>query len=177
MICRFSQLDKSSNTRSPAQGSVFNRIQTNSSRRQASSVSSRLNRPVAGGIRKSASGGRAGQLTDRRGGARAVKPRSQRSVGSTSRVTRRDAGSSRGRRGGPASQRPTGKSDARRTPNTKPGKGRAGDKKKKPLTAEDLDKSLDDYMMKDPKTAQSRLDADLTKYMDEANDDELMELQ
>lgn len=40
-----------------------------------------------------------------------------------------------------------------------------------------MDKSLDDYMMKDPKTAQSRLDADLTKYMDEANDDELMELQ
>ncbi|KAL9546153.1 hypothetical protein MBANPS3_006799 [Mucor bainieri] len=41
---------------------------------------------------------------------------------------------------------------------------------KKPATAEDLDKALDAYMMKDPKTAQAKLDAELTSYMDEAGD-------
>jgi hypothetical protein len=41
---------------------------------------------------------------------------------------------------------------------------------KKPATAQDLDKSLDDYMMKDPKTMQARLDADITSYMAEAED-------
>ncbi|KAI8639950.1 hypothetical protein BD408DRAFT_420601 [Parasitella parasitica] len=41
---------------------------------------------------------------------------------------------------------------------------------KKPATADDLDKALDAYMMKDPKTAQAKLDAELTSYMDEAGD-------
>ncbi|KAI7902102.1 uncharacterized protein BX663DRAFT_81704 [Cokeromyces recurvatus] len=40
----------------------------------------------------------------------------------------------------------------------------------KKLTAEELDKALDSYMMKDPKTAQAKLDAELTAYMDEAPD-------
>ncbi|CEP12520.1 hypothetical protein [Parasitella parasitica] len=40
---------------------------------------------------------------------------------------------------------------------------------KKP-TADDLDRALDAYMMKDPKTAQAKLDAELTSYMDEAGD-------
>lgn len=40
---------------------------------------------------------------------------------------------------------------------------------KKP-TVDDLDKALDAYMMKDPKTAQAKLDAELTSYMDEAGD-------
>lgn len=40
---------------------------------------------------------------------------------------------------------------------------------KKPTT-EDLDKALDAYMMKDPKTAQAKLDAELTSYMDEASE-------
>ncbi|KAG2203834.1 hypothetical protein INT46_005951 [Mucor plumbeus] len=41
---------------------------------------------------------------------------------------------------------------------------------KKPATADDLDRALDAYMMKDPKTAQAKLDAELTSYMDEAGD-------
>lgn len=41
---------------------------------------------------------------------------------------------------------------------------------KKPASAQDLDKALDDYMMKDPKTMQARLDADITSYMAEAED-------
>lgn len=41
---------------------------------------------------------------------------------------------------------------------------------KKPASAEDLDRALDDYMMKDPKTMQARLDDDITSYMAEAED-------
>lgn len=41
---------------------------------------------------------------------------------------------------------------------------------KKPATAEDLDRALDDYMMKDPKAMQARLDDDITSYMAEAED-------
>ncbi|CAO3588868.1 unnamed protein product [Absidia cylindrospora] len=48
----------------------------------------------------------------------------------------------------------------------------AGDekRKKKALSADDLDKALDTYMMKDPKTAQARLNDELDSYMDEAGD-------
>ncbi|CAO3633720.1 unnamed protein product [Cunninghamella echinulata] len=50
-------------------------------------------------------------------------------------------------------------------------------KSKKPLSAEALDKALDSYMMKDPKTAQAKLDAELNSYMDDAPmDDDLMAL-
>ncbi|KAI9302359.1 hypothetical protein BJ944DRAFT_242439 [Cunninghamella echinulata] len=50
-------------------------------------------------------------------------------------------------------------------------------KNKKPLSAEALDKALDSYMMKDPKTAQAKLDAELNSYMDDAPmDDDLMAL-
>ena len=47
-----------------------------------------------------------------------------------------------------------------------------GNKKvvKKPATAEELDRALDSYMMKDPKTAQARLDDDMAAYMAEAED-------
>lgn len=41
---------------------------------------------------------------------------------------------------------------------------------KKPATAEDLDRALDDYMMKDPKSMKTRLDDDIESYMAEAED-------
>lgn len=47
--------------------------------------------------------------------------------------------------------------------------GKKGGEKKK-LTAEDLDKALDNYMMKDPKAARARLDDDMNAYMAEAED-------
>lgn len=57
------------------------------------------------------------------------------------------------------------------------GKGKAQDKRKKQdqkskqdqkpkqVSKDDLDKSLDEYMMKDPKTAQARLDDELNQYL------------
>ncbi|KAL0077934.1 hypothetical protein J3Q64DRAFT_1288295 [Phycomyces blakesleeanus] len=50
--------------------------------------------------------------------------------------------------------------------------GQRGGRQEKPkrATAEDLDKALDAYMMKDPKTAQIKLDEEITSYMDEAGD-------
>ncbi|CAO3703030.1 unnamed protein product [Rhizopus stolonifer] len=48
------------------------------------------------------------------------------------------------------------------------GKDVKRNEKKKPMSADDLDRSLDAYMMKDPKTAQAKLDAELSTYMSEA---------
>lgn len=49
--------------------------------------------------------------------------------------------------------------------------GKGGKKvEKKKLSAEDLDKALDSYMMKDPKAARARLDDDMNAYMAEAED-------
>lgn len=45
-----------------------------------------------------------------------------------------------------------------------------GQQKKKPATTEELDRALDNYMMKDPKTAQAKLDADMNAYMAEIED-------
>jgi hypothetical protein len=50
------------------------------------------------------------------------------------------------------------------------GKKSTQHQKKKPATAEELDKALDNYMMKDPKTAQAKLDADMNAYMAEIED-------
>lgn len=40
----------------------------------------------------------------------------------------------------------------------------------KKIAVEELDKALDDYMMKDSRTAQARLDAELDEYMGDAED-------
>lgn len=81
-------------------------------------------------------------------------------------------------KGGRASRgvsKPTAKKSAA-GPARAQGKGRAAkggkDAKQKPkkVSADDLDKSLDAYMMKDSKTAQSKLDAELDSYMDDSED-------
>lgn len=45
------------------------------------------------------------------------------------------------------------------------GKGKGDQQKKKPVTKESLDMDLDNYMMRDEKTAKTTLDADLESYM------------
>ena len=69
-------------------------------------------------------------------------------------------------RGNAKQQRAAGKNAGR------PGRGgrNKNDNNRKPVTAQDLDKSLDAYMMKDAKTAQSKLDDELDSYMDESGD-------
>ncbi|KAG0170068.1 hypothetical protein DFQ28_002582 [Apophysomyces sp. BC1034] len=182
---RFSQLEKSQkpskinapSQAQPRQTSVFSRIRgakansnaTASGRKLSAGIQDRLGKPRNGGIRKPGSGSsamsgveRTGPLRDRR----AVRGGPLRGRG----------GASQNRRGVPSRG---GARVASRGATRGGGRGasnsaRAADKPKK-VTSEDLDKALDDYMMKDPKTAQSKLDLELTSYMDEA-DDILMDL-
>ncbi|KAI9259923.1 hypothetical protein BY458DRAFT_557709 [Sporodiniella umbellata] len=64
--------------------------------------------------------------------------------------------------------KPNVKTNRKPDPKKKGGKDSKKNEKKKPLSADDLDRSLDAYMMKDPKTAQAKLDAELSSYMSEA---------
>ncbi|KAF7722538.1 hypothetical protein EC973_003065 [Apophysomyces ossiformis] len=181
---RFSQLEKSHKTTTattsqtqPRQSSVFSRIRgakvnTNaaaSGRKLSAGIQDRLGKPKNGGIRKSKGGPtpmigveRSGPLRDRRamtGSSRGRGNVNQNRKGVPARGASRGTASRGVARGGSK-----GSGNGART----------GDKPKK-MTSEDLDKALDDYMMKDPKTAQSKLDLELTSYMDEA-DDILMDL-
>lgn len=58
-------------------------------------------------------------------------------------------------------------SPAKKTKKTPPKKKTPAKKKKevkKPVTEEDLDKEMDEYMMKDPKTAEKKLEQDMDAY-------------
>lgn len=76
------------------------------------------------------------------------------------------------RQKGRVAKRVVGKKQPAKQGNSKQSPQQKQQKKvaKKPATADDLDRALDAYMMKDPKTAQAKLDAELTSYMDEAGD-------
>ena len=46
----------------------------------------------------------------------------------------------------------------------KGGRGKEKKEPKKPVTQEELDRQMDDYMMKDPKTAEKKLEDDMDAY-------------
>jgi hypothetical protein len=73
---------------------------------------------------------------------------------------------------------PTKNANGRKGAPSKPGskKPRNPKEKKKPMTADDLDKQMDVYMMKDKKSAQAKLDDELNSYMAEAPAIDLEEL-
>jgi hypothetical protein len=160
---RFSRLDKGPARSQPSVsggaasgGSVFSRLQSNPpGRRNApTSIQNRLSRPVNARIQKKpAPAGRQKRESLLPKGGRAqrgvTKPMGKKSA----------AGSGSGR--GQEKRSAKGGKDTKQKP--------------KKLSADDLDKSLDAYMMKDSKTAQSKLDAELDSYMDD-NDDILKEL-
>ncbi|KAI7858629.1 hypothetical protein BDC45DRAFT_565381 [Circinella umbellata] len=166
---RFSQLDKPSNK--PAQGgSVFSRLRTNNintnkpGRRNVPSIQNRLSKPVQqGGIRKrnfgtsSSQGPVRGNQRSNRGGVTRGRNSGRPGQGQQ-RNTNNNRGQTKQQRGG---------SNAGR--NARGGRNK-NDNSRKPVTAQDLDKSLDAYMMKDAKTAQTKLDDELDSYMDESGD-------
>lgn len=170
MFCyRFSQIGKSKPSQEPARGSVFSRIRGNNQAgapRRNQNMQNRLNRPANGGIQKNRRNGptpmrgveRTGPRLNQRGNFAANRSANN----NNSARSRMNVGQRNGRGNANRNRGNTG--------------GRRGSKSKKPLSAQELDKSLDDYMMKDPKTAQSRLDAELSSYMEEAGEDDLMEL-
>lgn len=152
---RFSKIVKSavaqrmptavSNTSNIGGGSVFSRLRgpktTPRGKPGSTSIQNRLGKTNSGGIKKK----RAGEPSRTEG--------IERQKG---RVTKRVVGKKQPTKQGSNKQSPQQKQKKKVT--------------KKPATAEDLDKALDAYMMKDPKTAQAKLDAELTSYMDEAGD-------
>ncbi|KAI7868962.1 hypothetical protein BDF14DRAFT_1789855 [Spinellus fusiger] len=140
-------------------------------------IQSRLGKSIGGGIRKRSATTNQGlspmtgvERTYPRGnGKLAVKQRSPYGVrrGQTAVATHNShrgstRGGARGRGGGRGGLNGRGGSVGAHV-------------KPKKSSAEDLDKALDAYMMKDPKTAQQKLDEELNSYMDEAGDI-LMEL-
>lgn len=159
---RFSQLEKSRKQNPPADsrsGSVFARIRAgNNNNSRRNDIQSRLSKPAkSGAIRK-------------RGGPTPMKgiertgPASRRGGNRGNAATA--AAAARGGKGGKNTKR----GGANNNTSKRGGRGAKRGGKRTRLSATDLDKSLDDYMMKDPKTAQSRLDAELNEYMDESGD-------
>jgi hypothetical protein len=162
---RFSKLVKSAPVARPTgptvskasgNSSVFSRLRgakptTTRGRVGATNIQNRLGKTIGGGVKK-------------RGG---------KSVPTPMQGIERQRKSGNARAGGKATTGGGAKKQAgKMAVNGKSKQTQAKGKKvvqKKPTT-EDLDKALDAYMMKDPKTAQAKLDAELTSYMDEAGD-------
>ncbi|KAI8372956.1 uncharacterized protein BYT42DRAFT_53312 [Radiomyces spectabilis] len=169
---RFSQLDTTrQSTSSPSnRPSIFSRIRGGSDmasgRGPRSDIQSRLGRTNAGGVNKRSRQGPAPMTGVQRTGGGPL--RNQRGKISSSRLNNRQQKTRSPKPGKGAASSSSARGGKRAD-------GRGKSKDKKPATAEDLDKALDEYMMKDPKTAQSKLDAELSAYMDEAGDI-LMEL-
>lgn len=164
---RFSQLEKSRKQNPPADsrsGSVFARIRAgNNNNSRRNDIQSRLSKPAkSGAIRK-------------RGGPTPMKgiertgPASRRG-GNRGNAATTAAAAARGGKGGKNTKRGGGANNNNNSKRGGRGGGAKRGGKRTRLSATDLDKSLDDYMMKDPKTAQSRLDAELNEYMDESGD-------
>ncbi|KAK4516836.1 uncharacterized protein ATC70_000161 [Mucor velutinosus] len=132
-------------TSSTAGGSVFSRLRgakaTPRGKAGSTNIQNRLGKTNSGGIKKRKAGGPSSMEGIERQKGRVAK----RAVGK---------------------KQPTKQGSSKQSPQQKQKKKVA----KKPATADDLDRALDAYMMKDPKTAQAKLDAELTSYMDEAGD-------
>ncbi|ORY94884.1 hypothetical protein BCR43DRAFT_516510 [Syncephalastrum racemosum] len=158
---RFSQIGKGPGPSQPSApagtsgSSVFSRLQSNpQGRRNApTNIQKRLSRPVNAGVQKK----------------QAPAPRQKREslLPKGGRAAQRGVAKPAGRKPAAGSGRVQEKRAVKGGKDTK--------QKPKKLSVDDLDKSLDAYMMKDSKTAQSKLDAELDSYMDD-NDDILKEL-
>ncbi|KAI7887076.1 hypothetical protein K492DRAFT_232978 [Lichtheimia hyalospora FSU 10163] len=158
---RFSQLEKSRKQNPPSEGrsgSVFARVRaSNNNNSRRNDIQSRLSKPVkSGAIRKR------GGPTPMKGVER-TGPGSRRGGNKGNAATAAAAATRGGNKGGKNTKRGANN-------NKRGGRGAKRGGKRTRLSATDLDKSLDDYMMKDPKTAQSRLDAELNEYMDDSGD-------
>ncbi|KAI9271751.1 hypothetical protein BDA99DRAFT_534223 [Phascolomyces articulosus] len=192
---RFSQLDQSKKPSSNGTGSVFSRIRGGNSnnnnakpgRRNTSNIQNRLSRPASGGVRKrngnhaSTTSAMQGVVRSAAGNRNSNQRHGRPGLGNRRttghRVTQQQRNNNRGASSSSQQQRGGNRANNNNNQKGRNKNNNNNNKGKKPVTAKDLDKSLDDYMMKDPQTAQSRLDAELNSYMDESGDgDVLMDL-
>ncbi|KAI8328734.1 hypothetical protein BC941DRAFT_444462 [Chlamydoabsidia padenii] len=160
---RFGRLDK------PAPTTI--KPTTTQTKTQNNSVFSRIGRTgPSSPIVKRSSGGIQSRLGRN---SRGIIPKKQQGV--IARITPKAITKQQQHRG--AKQTPKIKQQIQKGNNrSKLGSNKKVEAKKKPLSADDLDKALDTYMMKDPKAAQARLNDELDSYMGEAPTDELMDL-
>lgn len=163
--CRFSQLGKgAANTKNKS--SITNRLgPQNAGRAHVANIQSRLGKAKNAGIKKS-------------GPARKMNsgPTKMDGIQNTGKLIARNqkglANLRTNKNPGSAAQKKLGRNNAKRPAANARGKPKASGKgknqergKPKPMSKDDLDKSLDEYMMKDPKTAQARLDDELNQYL------------
>lgn len=163
---RFGRLEKSAPASKPKpfaqapSNSVFSRIG-----RTGGSSSSPTQRPLPSGIQS-----RLGRITN--GGSGAVQKREANPLSGRMKVRAANTGLKRGKQPAPIKakgRKPTQKaSRSTDRSGSKKVASRGTEKGKKNMSADDLDKALDTYMMKDPKVAQTRLDDELDSYMDDA---------
>jgi hypothetical protein len=163
--CRFSQLGKPTAGVAKSKPAITNRLgPQNAGRSHVANIQSRLGKAKNAGIKKTgvrrkANGPAAMEGVERSGN---VSARNQKGL----------ANLQKNKANGINTQKKVARNGAKRSaPNTssKPkgkGKGKPQERTKaKPVSKDDLDKSLDEYMMKDPKTAQARLDDELNQYL------------
>ncbi|SAL94833.1 hypothetical protein [Absidia glauca] len=167
---RFGRLEKSApvskpkpNAQAPNKSnSVFSRIG-----RTGGPSSSPTRRPLPSGIQS-----RLGRISN--GGGGAVQKREANPLGGRVKLREATTGLNRGKQRTPIKTK--GRQQTRKAsrsadrPGSKKEAGRGTGKGKKSMSANDLDKALDTYMMKDPKVAQTRLDDELDSYMGEAGE-------
>ncbi|KAM3581356.1 hypothetical protein VKS41_006182 [Umbelopsis sp. WA50703] len=162
---RFSQIAKGTASEKKGKPAITNRLgPQKSGRLNAASIQNRLGKPKNAGIKKS-------------GPARKLKggPIPMEGVQRTGKITARNQkglANLRQKKGSAVNtQNKIGRGKAPQRGPAASGKGKVQDKRKKQdqkpkqMSKDDLDKSLDEYMMKDPKTAQARLDDELNQYL------------
>lgn len=164
--CRFSSIGKVPGREKKNKPAIANRLgPQNAGRAHVANIQSRLGKAKNAGIKKS------GPARKNNAG-----PTSMEGVQRTGKVIARNqkglANLRQNRNKGAGAQKKLVPNNGKRPVANVRGKPKAQPKAKtqerskpKSMSKDDLDKSLDEYMMKDPKTAQARLDDELNQYL------------
>lgn len=163
--CRFSQLGKPATGAAKSKPAITNRLgPQNAGRAHVANIQSRLGKAKNAGIKKAPLKRKSNGPTAMEGVERAGKASTRNQKGLANlRKSKPNAANG---------QKNVARNNAKRPAPNARGKSKGQDKgkpqertKTKAVSKDDLDKSLDEYMMKDPKTAQARLDDELNSYL------------
>lgn len=159
--CRFSQLGKPATGAAKSKPAITNRLgPQNAGRAHVANIQSRLGKAKNAGIKKAPLKRKSNGPTAMEGVERTGKTSARNQKGLANlRKSKPNVGNG---------QKNVARNNPKRpAPNARgKSKGKPQERTKtKPVSKDDLDKSLDEYMMKDPKTAQARLDDELNAYL------------
>ncbi|KAG2183329.1 hypothetical protein INT43_006334 [Umbelopsis isabellina] len=163
--CRFSQIAKGTTSVQKGKPAIANRLGPQKAGKiNAANIQNRLGKPKNAGIKKS------GPVRKLKGGATPME--GVQRTGKVAARNQKGLANLRQKKGGAVSaQNKLGRNKGPQRAPAANGKDKAQDNRKKQdqkpkqVSKDDLDKSLDEYMMKDPKTAQARLDDELNQYL------------